>query len=77
MSNVSSTSLVDQHYTQDQNTYSLWGNATFTQPLGGNFYLEANYSYSWNKSESDKLTTDVQTGEVSENYSNSIVKPLV
>lgn len=74
---TASTSLVDQHYTQDQNTYSLWGNATFTQPLGGNFYLEANYSYSWNKSESDKLTTDVQTGEVSDNYSNSIVNEYV
>lgn len=74
---TASTSLVDQHYTQDQNTYNLWGNATFTQPLGGNFYLEANYSYSWNKSESDKLTTDVQTGEVSDNYSNSIVNEYV
>lgn len=74
---TASTSLVDQHYTQDQNTYSLWGNATFTQPLGGNFYLEANYSYSWNKSESNKLTTDVQTGEVSDNYSNSIVNEYV
>ncbi len=74
---TSSATSVNQKYDQDQNSYSLWGNATFTQPLGGNFYLEANYSYSWNKSVSDKVTTDVETGEISENYSNSIVNEYI
>lgn len=68
---------VNQSYKQDQNSYSLWGNATFTQPLGGNFYMEANYSYSWNRSESDKTTIDVETGEVAANYSNSIVNDYI
>lgn len=74
---TSSLSTVNQKYTQDQNSYSLWGNATFTQPLGGNFYLEANYSYSWNKSQSDKVTTDAQTGAAIDNYSNSIVNEYI
>lgn len=74
---TSSLTSVNQKYNQDQNSYSLWGNATFTQPLGGNIYLEANYSYSWNKSQSDKVTTDAQTGETVDNYSNSIVNEYI
>ena len=74
---TSSLTSVNQKYDQDQNSYSLWGNATFTQPLGGNFYLEANYSYSWNKSQSDKITTDAQTGAMIEDYSNNIVNEYV
>ncbi len=74
---TSSLTSVNQKYNQDQNSYSLWGNATFTQPLGGNIYLEANYSYSWNKSQSDKITTDAQTGETVDNYSNSIVNEYI
>lgn len=63
---------VNQNYTQDQNSYSLWGRATFTQPLWTNFYVEANYSYSWTKSTSDKETTDADTKARVDSYSNYI-----
>ncbi len=63
---------VNQNYTQDQNSYSLWGRATFTQPLGGNFYAEVNYSYSWSRSVTDKETTDALTGALIDSYSNHI-----
>lgn len=69
---TSDVSKINQSYDQSQDSYNLWTRATFTQPLGGNFYLEANYSLGYTKSESDKLTTDVETGLPVDNYSNSI-----
>ena len=74
---TSAISAVNQLYDQSANSSSLWGNATFTQPLGGNFYLEANYSYSWTHSTSEKLTTDAETGLKVDNYSNSIINDNV
>lgn len=85
--NISTTSVyedgtpvqtdVNQHYIQDQNSYSLWTRATFTQPLWENFYAEANYSYSWSKSTSEKLTTDNVTGDKLDSYSNFITNDFV
>ena len=49
---------------------SLSGRVVYTEPLGHDFYLEANYQYSWNRNVSDKLaynsgnSGDVLTGEV-------------
>lgn len=62
---------VNQTFDQNQNSYSVWGRGTFTQPLGGNFYLEANYSLTYAKSESEKVTTDSE-GVIVDNYSNKI-----
>ena len=64
---------VDQSFNNTQNSYSLSGRAVYTEPLGNHFYLEANYSYSWSKSTSDKATYDVKTGEFSYEYSNNII----
>lgn len=71
------TTNVNQEFHQTQNSYNTWANATFTQPLGGNFYLEANYSYSWTRSVSEKKTLDVATQTVVDSYSNSIYNDFV
>lgn len=64
--------LVNQNYTQEQNSYSAFARATFTQPLVENLYAEVNLAYNWNKSISDKATTDAITGAAVDSYSNHI-----
>ncbi|MBR4525354.1 MAG: outer membrane beta-barrel protein [Bacteroidales bacterium] len=65
---------VNQHAVQDQQSYSVSTRATYTEPLGNYFYLEANYSYNWSKSISEKNTYDLLNGGVLDpNYSNSII----
>ena len=49
-------SIINQRYNQNQKSTSLRGTLTYTEPLGGNFYVEANYSLSWNRSSSFKDT---------------------
>ncbi|MCQ2158606.1 MAG: outer membrane beta-barrel family protein, partial [Bacteroidales bacterium] len=73
---LATPSDVNQFFNQNHDSYSLMGSATITQPLGGNLYVEANYMYSWNKSVSDKLTTDPE-GKKIESYSNSISNEYV
>jgi len=48
------TENVDQWFTNNQQKYSVMGRVSYTEPLGHNFYVEANYSYQWSKSTSDK-----------------------
>lgn len=64
--------LVNQNYSQMQNSYSAFARATFTQPLVENLYVEANVAYNWSKSISDKATTDAATGAAVDSYSNHI-----
>ena len=69
-----SVQKVTQQFDNDQNSYSLDGRLTYTEPLGNRFYVEANYSYSWSKSVSDKLTYDMENGgEIDYNYTNKII----
>ena len=49
-------SIINQRYDQNSRNSSLSGRVVYTEPLGHDFYLEANYSYSWNKSTSVKDT---------------------
>ena len=71
---VSTVEAVNQNFTNDQRSYSLSGRVTYTEPLGNHFYAEANYSYNWNKSNSDKQTFDLNNnGEFDPQYSNSII----
>ena len=65
--------VVDQSFTNKQNNYSLMGRLTYTEPLGNHFYVEANYSYNWNKSASNKETIDLTTGQIAVDYSNRII----
>ena len=68
------TERIDQSYTSNQKSYSLMGRVTYTEPLGGNFFAEANYGYNWNKSTSDKETLDLTRGGIVDyTYSNNII----
>lgn len=51
-------SLINQRYDQSQRNASLGGTVTYTEPLGNNFYIEGNYSLTWNRSSSVKDTYD-------------------
>ena len=51
-------SPINQRYDQNQNSNSLSGRLTYTEPLGRGFYIEGNYELSWNKNTSKKNTFD-------------------
>ena len=81
-----SDEIVNQRYDQNSKSSSLSGRLVYTEPLGHDFYLEANYQYSWNKNTSYKNTfnsgSDILDGghlmfdpvgeTLDENYSNRI-----
>ncbi|MCQ2177676.1 MAG: outer membrane beta-barrel protein [Bacteroidales bacterium] len=64
--------VIEQKFDNRQNSSSVSGRLTYTEPLGNHFYLEANYSYSWSRSTSNKLTRDLNTGEILDSYSNAV-----
>lgn len=85
-------SLINQRFEQNAKNSSLMGRVTYTEPVGSDFYVEANYEYSWNNSKSGKDTYDsgsnpgfadgmpqyVTSGEVlNDIYSNSILNRYV
>lgn len=47
---------VNQRFDQRSNGASLRGRIVYTEPLGHDFYLEANYQYGWSRNISDKIT---------------------
>ncbi len=51
-----SDSIINQRYDQNSKSSSLSARLVYTEPLGRDFYLQASYSYSWNKSTSLKDT---------------------
>ncbi len=63
-------SVIDQTYNRQANSVSLRGNLSYTEPLGGGFYAEANYSIGWSKNTSVKET--FADGIRSDLYSNNI-----
>lgn len=72
--NVADVTEVFQDYVSKNNSYSMSGRVTYTEPMGDNFYIEGNYSYNWSKSESDRETFDKLNGGIQDyNYSNNIV----
>jgi hypothetical protein len=48
--------IVNQYFDQNSKSTSLSGRLVYTEPIAKNLFLEANYSYSWNKNTSDKIT---------------------
>ncbi len=65
--------LTDQNIEQKSQSVSAFGRATYTEPLGGNFYVEANYGYNWSLSTSYKSVYDrTNDGVLDEYYSNRI-----
>ena len=66
---------VDQYIDQKSRSYSLWGRATYTEPLMENLFLEGNYSYSWSRSNSSKSTYNnlLSGSPLDPVYSNDII----
>ena len=64
---------VDQRFDQNSKGSSLSGRVVYTEPLGHDFFLEANYQYGWNRNTSFKNTVNNLTEEVDERYSNQIL----
>ena len=53
-----STPDVNQYFDQNTSSTSLTGRVVYTEPLGGGFFFETNYMYSWNKNASVKDVWD-------------------
>lgn len=85
-------SIVNQRYSFDTRRQSVGSRLTYTEPLGHNFYVEANYDFNWTNSRSVKDTYDsgdnrgfntqtpiyVAAGEVlNETFSNSILNRYI
>lgn len=49
-------SEIDQQYLQNSNSYGFGARASYTEPLGKNFYSELAYSYNYSKTNSEKET---------------------
>lgn len=49
---------VNQFFDRNSSSSSLSGRVVYTEPLGNDFYFEANYQYSWNKNNSIKDVWD-------------------
>ena len=64
-------SLIDQTFRRESHRSSLSGRLTYTEPVGGGFYLEGNYTYSWAKSTSFKKAFNKE-GLFDPRYSNDI-----
>lgn len=65
---------LNQRYEANQKSSSVFARATYTEPIAENFFLEANYSYNWRRSSSDKETFDMNNGGVKDfTYSNNIL----
>ena len=69
---VTDNDRVNQSFTQNSKSSSINTRVVYTEPLGHDLYLEANYQYGWNKNTSFKNTTNLLTGLRDERYSNEI-----
>lgn len=84
--------IVNQRYDMLSRQSTVSARAVYTEPLGRNFFLEANYSYSWNRSTSVKNTFDSSTNQFgdggsliydtegetrNDNYSNDILNRYI
>ncbi len=67
--------VIDQMYTNENISYGIGARASYTEPLGKNFYTELAYSYNFQKQEYDKNTYNKGTlgkyDERVENFSTS------
>lgn len=63
-----------QNIEQKSQSVSLFGRATYTEPVGGDFYVEANYGYNWSLTKSTKDVYDrtKEGNPLDEYYSNRI-----
>ena len=73
------STVVDQMYRTRSKSMGANGRVSYTEPLGKNFYLEANYNYNYSRNSSVKDTYDKGTGgynvqnvEYSSNIENEV-----
>ena len=59
--------IVNQRFDQKSTSSSLNGRVVYTEPLGHDLFLEANYSYGWNENFSEKLTYNSGSDNMDEN----------
>lgn len=64
---------INQKVEQQSHSNSVFARATYTEPLGNHFYVEANYAYRYSKSESSKDTWDNILDRHDDTYSNNII----
>ena len=67
------TQNTDQRIDQENQSSSVFGRVTYTEPLGNHFYVEANYGYNWSKSSSVKDTYDMLNGGAKDDFYSSRV----
>lgn len=60
--NAPGEQLVDQTNMQTTDNQSLGATVSYTEPLGGRKYLEANYNFQTNKNDVDREVLDVDKG---------------
>lgn len=74
-SDPSHSTVVDQMYDRNSRSQTASGRLSYTEPLGGNFYVEANYMYSYKLTDSYKNTYDKDASGnytvLDETYSNA------
>ncbi len=78
---VDSVGVIDQFYNQSQDSYTLAGRISYTEPLGKNYFIEAAYRYSYRKTNTDKDTYnrgangayDDLDSEYSTHYENTFI----
>ena len=75
----SDSTVIDQKYITKSKSMSANGRISYTEPLGKNFYLEANYSYNYSKNTSTKNTYDKGVGgyDVLDDYYSSNISSQV
>ena len=61
-----SDEIVNQRYDQKSTSSSLNGRVVYTEPLGHDLFLEANYSYGWSENYSEKLTYNSGSNELAD-----------
>lgn len=60
--NTPGEQIIDQTNTQTTDNQSYGAAVSYTEPLGGRKYLEANYNFQTNRNEVDRLVYDENTG---------------
>ena len=73
--------IVNQRYNQNSKSSSVSGRLVYTEPLTERLFLEANYQYSWNLSDSKKNTYNsgsnvYDSNSITYNPNGEVVDPL-
>lgn len=70
---------IDQTNTQETRNQSVGASLSFTEPLGGRKYLEANYNFSTNRNDVDRQVYDWENGnpEFNDGLSNKYVSNYI